>query len=138
MKNNNLQVFNFEGHSTRIVMKDGETWFVAKDIAEVLGYQNPSRSVKDHCKHSEVLKNLKSTDLVVSSLSSHGGVRRLLIIPKSDVYRLIARSKLPAAQKFEERVTHDAFYGVRIRRTTKLTGKGQLYFANKFCPKAGE
>lgn len=60
--------------------------FIAKDVAEVLGYQNPSRSVQDHCKR---VTNLP-TDMV-GSLDS-----RLKLIPESDVYRLVMRSKLVA------------------------------------------
>ena len=40
---NELQVFNFNGQDTRVVMVDGEPWWVAKDVAEVLGYSSDSK-----------------------------------------------------------------------------------------------
>jgi prophage antirepressor-like protein len=78
----------------RVVNINGEPWFVAKDVAETLGYANPSRSVSEHCK---ALKKLNTTDLVglgVRDTPPSG----LLVIPERDVYRLIMRSKLPAAE----------------------------------------
>lgn len=59
----------------------GAPMFIAKDVAEVLGYQNPSRSVQDHCKR---VANLPTE--MVGSLDS-----RLKLIPESDVYRLVMR-----------------------------------------------
>jgi len=75
-----LQLFEYENHRVRVVKgEDGEPWFVAADVAEVLGYANSRKAVADHCK-----------------------VQALSVIPERDVYRLIMRSKLPKAQEFEE------------------------------------
>lgn len=87
-----LQLFQYENHKIRVVQgKDGEPWFVAADVAEVLGYANSRKAVADHCK--VVMKRDTLTN---------GGVQALSIIPERDVYRLIMRSKLPKAQEFEE------------------------------------
>ena len=45
---NDLQVFNYEGTSVRVIDRDGEPWFVGKDVAEVLGYRNGSRDINRH------------------------------------------------------------------------------------------
>lgn len=90
----------------RVVMRDGEPWFVASDVATALGYTNPSRSVQDHCKYAELFK---TTDSVVLDIPARG----LLIIPESDVYRLIMRSNLPNAEKFQDWVTDEVLPSIR-------------------------
>ena len=45
---NDLQVFNYEGASVRVIDRDGEPWFVGKDVAEVLGYSNNRKAIGDH------------------------------------------------------------------------------------------
>ena len=46
-----LQLFEYEDHRVRVVKgEDGEPWFVAADVAEVLGYANSRKAVADHCK----------------------------------------------------------------------------------------
>ena len=55
-----LSIFsNPEFGSVRVVMQNGEPWFVALDVAKALGYADPSRAVVDHCR-----KSIKSTILV--------------------------------------------------------------------------
>ena len=64
---------------------------MARDVAELLGYANSRQTVADHCK-----------GCIVSILPSSSGFQSTTIIPERDVYRLIMRSKLPAAEEFEE------------------------------------
>ena len=68
----------------------GEPWFVAKDVAELLGYVNPRKAVSDHCKGA--------TGDGVTIRDAIGREQSMTIIPELDVYRLIMRSKLPAAE----------------------------------------
>jgi len=102
-------LFSYEGHDIRMIIdtQTGEPWFVAKDVAEVLGYANPSRSVQDHCKYAKLLK---TTD---SGVLDEIGPRGILIIPESDVYRLIMKSRLPEAEKFEEWVVGTVLPSIR-------------------------
>lgn len=81
--------------NVRVVMKDGEPWFVASDVARALGYENISRDIQRHCKHAELFKSTETVPLDVPA-------RGLLAIPESDVYRLIMRSHLPAAEAFQD------------------------------------
>ena len=83
--------FDFGSATIRTVMKDGEPWFVGRDVALVLGYMNPSKAISDHCRGANV-----------SLLPSASGDQNYTIIPERDVYLLIMRSKLPAAERFEE------------------------------------
>ena len=88
---NELQVFNNSDFGcVRTLEADGKILFAASDIAKALGYTNPSRAVNDHCKG--ITKCYTPTE---------GGVQALNFIPEGDVYRLIAHSKLPSAEKFE-------------------------------------
>lgn len=99
---NELVQFNFCGNEVRVIERDGEPWFVAKDVACVLGYANTRKAIIDHCKGgNETL------------LPSAGGKQTVKIIPERDVYRLIMRSKLPAAEAFEEWVVGEVLPAVR-------------------------
>ena len=83
--------FDFGSATIRTVMKDGEPWFVGRDVALVLGYTNPQKAIRDHCK-----------GVNETFIPSAGGPQSMAVIPERDVYRLIMRSKLPAAERFEE------------------------------------
>lgn len=76
-------------------MVEGKPMFVATEVAAVLGYKYPANAVQNHCKHAKLFK---VGDLSTLNIPSRG----INMIPESDVYRLIIRSKLPAAQQFEE------------------------------------
>lgn len=82
--------FTFEAKPVRIVDDDGKPWFVGVDVARVLGYKNPQDAVRRHCR------GVRET-----LTPSIGGDQLTLVIPEGDVYRLVIRSKLPEAQRFE-------------------------------------
>lgn len=71
---------------------------MARDVALVLGYARPNDAVAAHCKAPETFNLRGST---VNHRTTSGGNPNVTIIPERDVYRLIMRSKLPAAEKFE-------------------------------------
>ena len=83
---------------------DGEPWFVAKDVAKVLGYANTRKAIIDHCKGA--------TD-GVTIRDSMGREQKPSIIPERDVYRLIIRSRLPEAERFEEWVVGEILPSIR-------------------------
>lgn len=89
---NELQVFNFEQNEVRTVLVNDEPYFVGKDVAEVLGYQNSSKALNDHVDDEDKLNN---ESLV--SLGQRGG----WLINESGLYSLILKSKLPSAKKFK-------------------------------------
>lgn len=68
-----VEVFNFSEKSTpvRVQVINGEPWFVAKDIAEALGYSNPRKAINDHCKEKGVTFRDSLTE---------GGVQKLKYI----------------------------------------------------------
>ena len=95
--------FNFKDNPIRVVNYDGEPWFVAKDVAELLGYSNPRKAVLDHCKYSQIIGGNDSLPLDPQTK----------IIPEPDVYRLVMRSKLPQAQKFESWILEEVLPTIR-------------------------
>lgn len=112
---NELKIFeNPVFGKVRVVEIDGETWFVAKDVAEALGYVNPSRSIQDHCNY---VKLFKSNDSVGLDIPTRG----ILIIPESDVYALIFRSNLPSAEKFRRWICEEVLPSIR-KHGAYLTG----------------
>ncbi|MGN7980226.1 BRO-N domain-containing protein [Burkholderia sp. 22313] len=94
--------FVFDGARVRVVTVDGEPWFVARDVADLLGYREPGLAVRTHCKGG-----------VKRTIPSAGGSQETTLIPERDVYRLIMRSKLPAAERFEEWVVGDVLPSIR-------------------------
>lgn len=105
MKNENvqMQVFkNEEFGKVRIVVIDGKEYFYGVDIATSLGYERPSKAISDHCKG--ILKQ--------DTIKNEGGYPEKLI-SEGDVYRLIIKSKLPSAQKFEQWVCDEVLPTIR-------------------------
>ena len=71
-----------------------------------LGYSNPSRSVQDHCKHAELFRTTNTVGLNINP-------RGELVVPESDVYRLIMRSNLPNAERFQDWVVEEVLPSIR-------------------------
>lgn len=84
------EFFNEKFGTVRTVAIDGVIYFVASDIARALGYKNPQKAIRDHCKRVNE-----------SFIPSNGGEQKAKVITKSDIYRLIVRSKLESADEFE-------------------------------------
>lgn len=99
--------FPMTGDTVRIVEHEGEPWFVARDVAVALGYENPAEAVRDNCKKVNKITQHNST-------VNHPPVS-LLIIPETDVYRLIMRSSLPAAEAFQDWVCEEVLPAIRKR-----------------------
>ena len=88
--------------SVRVVMRDDEPWFVARDVAIALGYADPADAVQRHCK------KVNDSNMGVSPM-----VPSPKIIPESDVYRLVMRSNLPNAEKFQDWVVEEVLPSIR-------------------------
>lgn len=102
----NLVPFSFKGTSVRVVTDEqGEPWFVAKDVCDLLGYVNPSDAVGRHCKG--VVKRYP--------LQTTGGKQEVRVLSEGDTLRLIVNSMMPAAQEFESWVFDEVL--PTIRRT---------------------
>ncbi|WP_279106184.1 phage antirepressor [Mobiluncus curtisii] len=98
--------FEFDSQELRTVTVDGETLFCGKDVATILGYENPTKAVRDHCKKDGGLKRYPIQD-------SLGRTQEAAFITEPDLYRLITHSKLPTAEKFERWVFEDVLPTIR-------------------------
>ena len=104
---NQLEIFkNREFGEIRTVTVDGELWFVAKDIAEILQYTNTQKAIRDHVDEED-----KLTERIVLS----GQNREVICINESGLYSLILSSKMPGAKRFKRWVTSEVL--PQIRRT---------------------
>ena len=102
---NNLQVFkNNTFGNLRVVQKDNQTWFVAKDVADILGYQNGSRDVNRHVAEEDRHKTM---------VFDGNQNKETIVINESGLYSLILSSKLPTAKKFKHWVTSDVLPTIR-------------------------
>lgn len=100
---NELTLFrNQEFGSVRTTEINGKPYFMAADVANALGYSNARKAVSDHCK------GVTKRDTL-----TNGGVQPVSFIPESDVYRLIIRSKLPGAERFEAWVVEEVLPTIR-------------------------
>lgn len=100
---NELKIFeNEEFGKVRTVDIDGKTYFVGSDIAKSLGYSIPHKAVQTHCKG--VLKR---------NIPTNGGNQEVLVIPEGDIYRLIIKSQLPSAERFESWIFDEVIPSIR-------------------------
>lgn len=100
---NELQIFNSEEFGDiRTAEIDGKPYFVGTDVAKALGYSNPRKAILDHCK------GVTKRDTPTSS-----GVQSMSYINEGDLYRLIMKSKLPSAEKFESWVMDEVLPAIR-------------------------
>ena len=90
----------------RTVEEDGRPLFCARDVAKALGYKDPTNAIKKHCRSYGVAKRHPIVDL-------RGREQEAVFIPEGDVYRLIAHSKLPGAQRFESWVFDEVLPSIR-------------------------
>ena len=102
---NELKIFNNpEFGQLRTLVKDNETWFVGKDVAEILGYSNTQKAIRDHIDTED-----KLTERFVLS----GQNREAVVINESGLYSLVLSSKLPNAKKFKRWVTSEVLPSIR-------------------------
>lgn len=100
---NELQIFNSgEFGEIRTIEIDGKPYFVGTDVAKALGYNNPRDAVSRHCK-----------GVVKHDTPTSSGVQLMSYINEGDLYRLIMKSKLPSAEKFEAWVMDEVLPTIR-------------------------
>lgn len=106
--NTELKVFeNNEFGKLRVTMRDGEPWFVGKDVAMALGYgkgKSLNNAVSDH---------VDVEDKGVTEMVTPGGKQKIITINESGLYSLVLSSKLEGAKRFKRWVTHDILPSIR-------------------------
>lgn len=102
---NEIRVFEHEKFGkVRAVVIDGEPWFVAKDVAVILGYNNPRDAVRNH---------VYDDDKGVEKIDTPGGKQKFTIVNESGIYSLIFGSRKTDAKEFKHWVTSEILPSVR-------------------------
>lgn len=102
---NELQVFNNAMFgNVRVLLQGDEPWFVAKDVADTLGYQNGSRDVNRHTDEEDRTKTM---------VFDGNQNKETILINESGLYSLVLSSKLPNAKQFKRWVTSDVLPSLR-------------------------
>ena len=105
---NDLVIFeNPEFGQIRTMNKDGEPWFVGKDVADALGYG------KGKSLNNAVSRHVDDDDKGVTEMMTPGGRQNFVIINESGLYSLILSSKLPTAKQFKRWVTLEVLPNIR-------------------------
>ena len=103
---NELMLFNSpEFGKIRSMERDGEPWFVGKDVAAALGYDRGAKAVQDHVDDEDID--------AVPIQDSIGRMQNTPIINESGLYSLVLSSKLPTAKKFKRWVTSEVIPAIR-------------------------
>lgn len=106
------------------VVYEGKPAFPAVRMAAALGYSNPSKALKDHCKSLIKLNYNESLELKIGDLASvnHG----LQLIGESDLYRLIMSSKLPSAVAFQDWIVEEVIPSINATGGYGATSKPEV------------
>lgn len=102
------EIFNFHGQEVRTVTVDNEPWFVANDVANVLGYANQRDALSKHVDDEDKI-TLTSQNATLENIPNRG----LSAINESGLYSLILSSKLPQAKDFKRWVTSEVLPTIR-------------------------
>ena len=99
-----IQVYKYSDKTVRVVNRNGDPWFVGRDVAKILGYANPNDALA---------KRVDEEDKGVAKCDTLGGSQELIIINESGLYSLILSSKLPSAKRFKRWVTSEVLPAIR-------------------------
>ena len=103
MNNGELKIFNYKNNEVRTTIKDGEIWWVLKDICKILGINNSKM----------VATRLDEDEKGVSLTDSLGGAQKTTIINEPGLYKVILRSDKPEAKNFMNWITHEVLPSIR-------------------------
>lgn len=116
-KNNALEVFSYKNQQVRTVEQDGQVWFVAKDVCDILKVQNIRQNVA----------TLDDDEKGVCKIYTPGGTQSMTAVTEPGLYKLIFRSNKPEAKEFTRWVTHELLPQVR-QHGMYLSGKALEVF----------
>lgn len=125
---NEMMIFASEEFGEiRTLEENGKVLFCGTDIAKALGYSNPQKAIRDHCKCGTE-RNVQHPQSAYKSL-------KMRFITEGDVYRLIAHSRLPSAERFESWIFDEVL--PTIRRTGGYVANEDM-FVETYLPFADE
>ena len=100
---NEIKVFNFKENQVRTVVKDGEPWFVVKDVCDVLELSNSRMA----------MERLDEDEKGVSPIDTRGGRQTMQTVNEYGLYSLILGSRKPEAKEFKRWITHEVIPSIR-------------------------
>lgn len=100
---NKIIPFDYHGNKVRSLLIDGEPWFVAKDVCEILEINN----------NRDAISRLDDDEKGVASTDTLGGSQEMSIVSESGLYSLTLGSKKPEAKPFKHWVTHEVIPSIR-------------------------
>lgn len=100
---NELQVFTYSGNEVRTVQRNGEPWFVLKDVCAILGIS----------KYRDAADRLDPDEREPVRVDTLGGKQEMLCINESGLYNVILRSDKPEAKPFRKWVTSEVLPSIR-------------------------
>lgn len=102
---NEITTFNFDDQNVRIIVDEtGNPWFCAADVCAALGYGNSRDALRKHCKSEGVAKRDTPTN---------SGIQAIAYIDERNLYRLVMRSKLESAERFQDWVCGEVLPTIR-------------------------
>ncbi|MED1480777.1 MULTISPECIES: phage antirepressor [Bacillus] len=119
------QIFNYQDQEVRTVIQDGQPWFVAKDVCDVLEIGNPSQA----------LSRLENDEKNTIILNEGIGNPNKTIVNEPGLYTLILGSRKPEAKQFKRWITHEVI--PTIRKTGGYVANDDL-FIQTYLPQADE
>ena len=105
--------FGYGDHDIRTLVIDGQPWFVAKDVCDVLEIGNTS----------DALKGLDEDEKGIATVDTPGGPQQMSTVNEPGLYSLILRSRKPEAKRFKRWITHDVLPALRKTGTYALPGR---------------
>lgn len=119
---NDLQIFNYNGNEVRTIEKDGEPWWVLKDVCTVLGIS----------KYRDTAARLDEDERESVRVDTLGGLQEMICVNESGLYSVILRSDKPEAKPFRKWVTSEVLPSIRktgsytVHKTNEVSFKEQV------------
>lgn len=122
--NSEVMIFNNRDFGEmRTIEINQETWFIGKDVADILGYANTKDALTRHVDEEDKLR---------SGITTSGQTREMVLINESGLFSLILSSKLPSAKKFKRWMTNEVLPSIRkhgLYATDELLSNPDLFIS---------
>lgn len=112
-----LDLFNFGSKQLRVIQKNGESWFVAKDVCDILEISNVSDTLE---------KVLDDDEKGIDTIYTPGGKQDVRVVNEPGLYSLVIRSRKPEAKKFKRWITHEVLPAIRKTGSYSIQPTKQL------------
>jgi anti-repressor protein len=107
-----MEIFHFDGNPYRTIPIDGEPWFVAADIAKILGYRDAER----------LARRLDEDEKGTHPVGTPGGEQIMTVVSEPGLYTAILGSKVERAKAFRRQVTHEVLPQIRKTGSYSIAG----------------